>query len=123
VTVHADCAELELMQVYVWVQLNRRCRCRALHAAHSCSKAGAAAALPAVGLVSSLVQCGVLRRPAQLAGSSAGSLIAASFNAGLDMATVEKSMIDFGENCLKNGTRYRYCLRPSAVGKIATTIQ
>eukprot|EP00775_Hariotina_reticulata_P004212 gene4212-4461_t len=60
-----------------------------------------------VGLVSSLVQCGVLSRPAQLAGSSAGSLIAASFNAGLDMATVEKSMIDFGEDCLKNGTRYR----------------
>lgn len=36
----------------------------------------------AVGLVSSLVQQGVLQRPAQLAGSSAGSLIAASFNAG-----------------------------------------
>jgi hypothetical protein len=36
----------------------------------------------AVGLVSSLVQHGVLTRPAQLAGSSAGSLIAASFNAG-----------------------------------------
>jgi hypothetical protein len=36
----------------------------------------------AVGLVSSLVQQGVLTRPAHLAGSSAGSLIAASFNAG-----------------------------------------
>eukprot|EP00879_Flechtneria_rotunda_P000290 GHRR01000380.1.p1 GENE.GHRR01000380.1~~GHRR01000380.1.p1 ORF type:complete len:616 (+),score=201.49 GHRR01000380.1:254-2101(+) len=60
-----------------------------------------------VGLVSSLVQQGVLERPAQLAGSSAGSLIAASFNAGLDMATVEQSMIEFGEDCLKNGTRYR----------------
>eukprot|EP00882_Tetradesmus_deserticola_P013544 GHRQ01014380.1.p1 GENE.GHRQ01014380.1~~GHRQ01014380.1.p1 ORF type:complete len:384 (+),score=86.76 GHRQ01014380.1:169-1152(+) len=60
-----------------------------------------------VGLVSSLVQRGVMTRPAQLAGSSAGSLIAASFNAGLDMETVEKSLIEFGENCLKNGTRYR----------------
>jgi hypothetical protein len=38
--------------------------------------------LPAVGLVSSLVQRGVMTRPSQLAGSSAGSLIAASFNAG-----------------------------------------
>lgn len=37
---------------------------------------------PAVGLVSSLVQKGVMTRPTQLAGSSAGSLIAASFNAG-----------------------------------------
>jgi hypothetical protein len=37
---------------------------------------------PAVGLVSSLVQHGVLTRPSQLAGSSAGSLIAASFNSG-----------------------------------------
>jgi hypothetical protein len=27
--------------------------------------------------------------------------------AGLDMETVEKSLIEFGENCLKNGTRYR----------------
>eukprot|EP00879_Flechtneria_rotunda_P027923 GHRR01029974.1.p1 GENE.GHRR01029974.1~~GHRR01029974.1.p1 ORF type:complete len:141 (-),score=22.57 GHRR01029974.1:316-738(-) len=27
--------------------------------------------------------------------------------AGLDMATVEQSMIEFGEDCLKNGTRYR----------------
>lgn len=27
--------------------------------------------------------------------------------AGLDMETVERSMIDFGEDCLKNGTRYR----------------
>jgi predicted acylesterase/phospholipase RssA len=36
----------------------------------------------AVGLVSSLVQRGVMTRPSQLAGSSAGSLIAASFNAG-----------------------------------------
>lgn len=26
---------------------------------------------------------------------------------GLDMATVEKSMIDFGKDCLENGTRYR----------------
>ncbi|KAF6257104.1 acyl transferase/acyl hydrolase/lysophospholipase [Scenedesmus sp. NREL 46B-D3] len=60
-----------------------------------------------VGLVSSLVQRGVMTRPSQLAGSSAGSLIAASFNAGLDMETVEKSLIEFGENCLKNGTRYR----------------
>jgi hypothetical protein len=24
------------------------------------------------------------------------------------METVERSMIDFGEDCLKNGTRYRY---------------
>uniref|UniRef100_A0A383W6G1 Patatin n=1 Tax=Tetradesmus obliquus TaxID=3088 RepID=A0A383W6G1_TETOB len=60
-----------------------------------------------VGLVSSLVQKGVMTRPTQLAGSSAGSLIAASFNAGLDMETVEKSLIEFGEDCLKNGTRYR----------------
>ncbi|KAF8064606.1 HEBP2 [Scenedesmus sp. PABB004] len=60
-----------------------------------------------VGLVSRLVDAGVLSRPSQLAGSSAGSLIAASFNAGLDMATVERSMIEFGEDCLKHGTRYR----------------
>jgi len=45
-----------------------------------------------------------------------GVPIAASFNAGLDMATVEKSMIEFGEDCLKNGTRYR-----SAAGKAAIT--
>jgi hypothetical protein len=30
-----------------------------------------------------------------------------SCTAGLDMETVERSMIEFGENCLKNGTRYR----------------
>jgi uncharacterized protein (DUF697 family) len=57
--------------------------------------------------VSGLTAAGVLRSPAQMAGASAGSLIAASYNSGLDMATVEESMVQFGEDCLKNGTQHR----------------
>jgi len=38
-----------------------------------------------VGVVSALEEMGVLRRPHQLAGASAGSLVAAAFNSGLDM--------------------------------------
>ncbi len=45
--------------------------------------------------------------PAQMAGASAGSLIAASYNAGLPMEVVEESMIRFGEDLRKNGTRGR----------------
>ncbi|KAI8468886.1 MAG: acyl transferase/acyl hydrolase/lysophospholipase [Monoraphidium minutum] len=60
-----------------------------------------------VGVVSSLQEMGVLGRPHQLAGASAGSLIAAAFNAGLDMSVVEESMILFGEDCLANGTQHR----------------
>jgi hypothetical protein len=36
--------------------------------------------------------------------------VAVLTSTGLDMETVEKSLIEFGENCLKNGTRYRCML-------------
>jgi hypothetical protein len=38
-----------------------------------------------VGVVSALEEMGVLKRQGQLAGASAGSLVAAAFNSGLDM--------------------------------------
>jgi hypothetical protein len=38
-----------------------------------------------VGVCSVLEEMGVLKRPHQLAGASAGSLIAAAYNTGLDM--------------------------------------
>lgn len=60
-----------------------------------------------VGVVSALEEMGVLKRPHQVAGASAGSLIAASFNSGLDMRVVEESMVLFGEDCMQNGVRYR----------------
>lgn len=62
----------------------------------------------AVGVIMALCETGVLKSPAQLAGASAGSLIAASYNSGLSMETVRESMIKFGEDCLAHGTRYRY---------------
>ena len=37
------------------------------------------------GVVSALEEMGVLRRPHPLAGASAGSLVAAAYNTGLDM--------------------------------------
>ncbi|GBF88990.1 patatin-like phospholipase domain-containing protein [Raphidocelis subcapitata] len=60
-----------------------------------------------VGVVSALEEMGVLRRPHQLAGASAGSLVAAAYNSGLDMRTVEESLVAFGEDCLRHGTRSR----------------
>lgn len=60
-----------------------------------------------VGVVAALEDAGVLRRPHQLAGASAGSLVAAAYNAGLSAAALEESLVLFGEDCLKNGTRAR----------------
>jgi hypothetical protein len=61
-----------------------------------------------VGVISALREANVLTgAPAQMAGASAGSLIAASYNAGLPMDVVEESMIRFGEDLRTHGTRGR----------------
>jgi hypothetical protein len=61
-----------------------------------------------VGVVSALEQMGLAHRDTtKLAGASAGSLIAAAFNAGVSIPALEESMALFGEDCLRNGTRGR----------------
>eukprot|EP01023_Acetabularia_acetabulum_P022570 TRINITY_DN2218_c3_g1_i1.p2 TRINITY_DN2218_c3_g1~~TRINITY_DN2218_c3_g1_i1.p2 ORF type:complete len:339 (+),score=52.65 TRINITY_DN2218_c3_g1_i1:94-1110(+) len=60
-----------------------------------------------VGVCEELEHLGVMRRGTNLAGCSAGSLIAACFNAGLDMQIVLEGARYISDNCRQHGTRAR----------------
>lgn len=60
-----------------------------------------------LGIAEQLQQMNILQPHTQLAGASAGSLIAACVSSGLPLSTIRDACFELARDCRDNGTRHR----------------
>lgn len=60
-----------------------------------------------IGTLMALDKLGIVQPGSQMAGASAGSLVIACYNSGMDLNVVAESTYDFANNCRREGTRHR----------------
>mmetsp|Transcript_45584 Transcript_45584/g.87167 ORF Transcript_45584/g.87167 Transcript_45584/m.87167 type:complete len:396 (+) Transcript_45584:399-1586(+) len=60
-----------------------------------------------IGVVEMLEQLGHIKRGTPMAGSSAGALIVAAFNAGVPLSVIARQTMELMQDCGERGTRFR----------------